>query len=791
MRLGDGVEAQMTVLATLEKRMRPIGLTVLAVALGLAWKACTTKTDTSSVATAFVGSAAATIKGGGANERLPAEHSRSKARMPVAGYVGSWIGNSFPGGGLTWQPPFRPYVQPQINDITVARDGTVYANNYYDEASLLMAMYRNGVPAPMDCGGLTTGGGWAAASNSKYVFMSYIDSHNNAGVERFTLKGAKAPFAGGASSNRDGCGNAVVVEGGDRYGKVDSQPKVAAIYGMAASREELYVGDGIANEIKVYSVDTMRLTRSWPVKRPRRIAYDPNTKSVWVGIGSSRPTGSFAGGHILHFDLNGKPLPGTIKSVAIPMGMAMDGPTLLVADAGPDMQIKRFDASGRQIGSLGVRDGFLAGPVPGVMAGERLAYPDGLGVDGRGNIYVSESMYFGNYDKEAGYGLFGVSALGAAYDSGLVSLGPSGQVRWSVFGRGGQAAAADPATDGRDVYTLTGHYKMDYSKPDGREQTLYSQTLDAIHYPLDIRIAEAADNAIPTIVQVINVKGHKYMFSSDQYSGIFGVYRFDGEIAAPQAMFSRRRLDFWGDDVQPDGASLWYDANGNGSPDAGEFSRSPFLTAQSTDFVPDANGDIWIADTDESGVVEFPMAGLDRYGGLTWNSPKVFGNPPSFSSVHRLEYVAPADVLYVSGYTASSPKVSTPYGRDVAGTTLARYDHWLASGGKSMPTWTSKLPCNGANAIMSWAVAGQKIFAGLFESSGNGPNIYVYNAGDGDRVGEMHPGRETNHYMGWLDGQQVLEAYRRSDGEYLVFEEEEMNAKVTVLRGRLENFTQH
>lgn len=780
----------MTVLATIEKRMRLIGLTVLAIAVGLAWKACATANGATAVATSLSEPTSATISSGKPTERVSAAQARSKARTPVAGYAGSWIGNSFPGGGLTWQPPFRPYVQPQINDIAVSPDGIVYANNYYDEASLVMAMYRDGAPAPMDCGGVTSGGGWAAASNGKYVFMSYIDGNNNAGVERFTLKGTKAPFSGGVSSNRDGCGNAVVVERGDVYGKVDSQAKIAAIYGMAASREELYVTDSAANKIKVYSADTLRLMRSWPVRLPRRIAYDPVTNSVWVGIGSSRPTGSFAGGRILHFDANGKPLPGTITRVAIPMGMAMDGSSLLVADAGPDMQIKRFAASGRQIGSFGINGGFLAGPVPGVMAGARLAYPDGLGVDARGNIYVSESMYFANYDKEAGYGPFGVSALGAAYDSGLVSFSPTGKERWGVFGRGGQAAAADPASDGRDVYTLTGHYKMNYSKSAGREQTFYSQTLDAIHYPLDVRIAEAADNAIPTIVRVINVGGHKYMFSSDQYSGNFGVYRFNGEIAAPQAMFSRRRLEFWGDDIQPDGASLWYDANGNGSPDAGEFSRSPFLTAQSNDFVPDANGDVWIADTDESGVVEFPMAGLDRHGGLTWDAPRVFGNPPPFSSIHRLEYIASADVLYVSGYTASAPKGATPYGRDVAGTTLARYDHWLAGGGKSMPSWTSSLPCDGANAIMTWAVAGQKIFAGLFESSGTGPNIYVYDAGSGDRVGEMHPGRETNHYMGWLDGQQVLEAYRRADGEYLVFEEEEMNGKVTLLRGRLKKVVQ-
>jgi hypothetical protein len=770
--------------------MPVVGLTVLVLACVLARQACSRATRNHVRAMPLIGSGRAAAADRNSKEAAPGARPVTSARLPVDGYSGSWIGNTYAGGGLAWQRPFHRYVQAQINDITVGADGTVFANNYYDEGALVMAMYTKGVPAPMACNGFTGSGGWAAANNGKYVFMSFIDSHNDAAVERFTLKGANAPFPGGTSSNADNCGNAVVVERGDRYGKVDSQPKVAAIYGLAASENELYVSDDAAGEIKVYSIATMRPTRSWTMKSPRRIAYDSRTNSIWVGVGSATPAGSFAGGRIVHFDIGGKALPQVITSAAIPMAMAMDGAALLVADAGPDMQIKKFDSSGRQIGSLGVKGGFLAGPVPGVVSGERFAYPDGLGVDGAGNVYVSESMYFGNYDKEAGYGPFGVSALGAAYDSELIALSPKGALKWRVFGRGGQSAAADPLTDGRDVYTLTGHYKMDYTKSGGREQTLYSHTLDAIHYPLDIRIAEFADNNIPTVVQVINAGGRKYMFSSDQYSGVFGVYRFDGEIAVPQAMFTRNRLQFWAERAQPGSASLWQDRNGNGAPDRGEFSLSPFLGFQSEDMTPDANGDIWIADTNTSGVIEFPMAGIDSHGNLTWSAPAAFGIPAPFSSVERVQYIARTDTLYVSGYTPAAPNAGTPYSRDVAGTTLARYDQWLASGGEAMPAWTSSLPCNQSNAIMTWAVAGKKVFAGLFESSGSGPNIHVYDATTGAHLAEMHPGPETNHYMGWLDGQQVLEAYRRSNGEYLVFEEEEMNAKVTLLRGRLENFRQ-
>lgn len=55
----------------------------------------------------------------------------------------------------------------------------------------------------------------------------------------------------------------------------------------------------------------------------------------------------------------------------------------------------------------------------------------------------------------------------------------------------------------------------------------------------------------------------------------------------------------------------------------------------------------------------------------------------------------------------------------------------------------------------------------------------------------MRPGVETHYYMAWVDQTQVPAAFQRSNGEYRITQEEQIGAKVTVLRGLLQNYTQY
>jgi hypothetical protein len=62
--------------------------------------------------------------------------------------------------------------------------------------------------------------------------------------------------------------------------------------------------------------------------------------------------------------------------------------------------------------------------------------------------------------------------------------------------------------------------------------------------------------------------------------------------------------------------------------------------------------------------------------------------------------------------------------------------------------------------------------------------VHVYNAGTGEKVGEMTPGPEVAKESGWVDFPDAIRAFRRAGGEYLVFVEEDAKAKIIAYRWR-------
>ncbi len=62
--------------------------------------------------------------------------------------------------------------------------------------------------------------------------------------------------------------------------------------------------------------------------------------------------------------------------------------------------------------------------------------------------------------------------------------------------------------------------------------------------------------------------------------------------------------------------------------------------------------------------------------------------------------------------------------------------------------------------------------------------MYAYNANTGAFVRKLTPGPEVAHESGWIDIPYGLRAYRRANGEYVVFVEEVTKAKVIAYRLR-------
>jgi len=692
---------------------------------------------------------------------------------PVAGYATSWLANTFGGGSYAPSTTY-PFVQPDAQDLSVTPSGVAVVADYYDEGHRMFGMYQNGQVVgsiSWNCVGGPTHlrGGYAVTNNGTYIYIAVYDDSSSSNkinyVQRYDLNENPSTFSGGSG----GCSNQITVD----------TSASAPIYGLAASATELYVADGSSNSIDVYDANTMALKRHFAFTNPRRLAYDVNTNTLWISQGGANS--SFAG-NVYHFDVNGNQLSGTITNVAVPHALAIQPGTgyLWVADYGPDQNLKIYNNAGQQVGTFGVQGGIYSG-TPGLLASNKLFYPVGIGFDASSNIYTV--------------------GIGAHFQSDLRAFNSSGNKLWGLQGFGYvDTGAPDPATDGQDVYTTFEHYKMNYSNlttgagGGGTEQTWYATTVDPLKYPLDPRLLDG----FPTVSQVQNVGGNKYLAVTDMYSNSLMLFRFNGEIAVPMAMLTRQSFYYW--PTQPSPPWFWQDTNGNGNPDSGEFTQLGSIS-NAQDWFLDANGNVWYANVTgtNAGINEFPLQAINSSGNLTYSPTGVvtYGIPAPFNQVQNVFYDAANDVMYVSGYTPSLPFGNNePYGTHSAGTVIARYNHWSA--GNRTAAWTANLPHNPSAGITirPWTVAGGKIFAGLFETQNNSSgqvihNIYVYDASSGASLGEMMPGVETNYFMGWLDCNQTLQAIQRSNGEYVVFEEEEVDGKVTVLRGLLNDFTQY
>jgi hypothetical protein len=75
-------------------------------------------------------------------------------------------------------------------------------------------------------------------------------------------------------------------------------------------------------------------------------------------------------------------------------------------------------------------------------------------------------------------------------------------------------------------------------------------------------------------------------------------------------------------------------------------------------------------------------------------------------------------------------------------------------------------------------VAGDRVFAVDSKTAA----VYAYSAAEGNSVAKITPGPEVNSESGWVDIPYGIRAYQKSNGEYLVFVEEDAKGKVIMYR---------
>ncbi|GAA5238676.1 hypothetical protein BMMON2_14980 [Burkholderia mallei] len=133
----------------------------------------------------------------------------------------------------------------------------------------------------------------------------------------------------------------------------------------------------------------------------------------------------------------------------------------------------------------------------------------------------------------------------------------------------------------------------------------------------------------------------------------------------------------------------------------------------------------------------------------------------------------------MTGYTADAPRVGG-LSKEV-GRVLVRFDKW--SSGAPVMRYQVALP---------WRLDAKPIFTliGLTQEGrylfGVEPvgTVHVYDKDNGRELGVIKPGPEVGRASGWVDVPFGISAYRRENGEYLVFVEEDARGKVMMYRWR-------
>ncbi|MEH2115355.1 hypothetical protein [Nostoc sp.] len=718
---------------------------VIVTTLGITTDWATTKTPTLTYKTSWINNITD-------NKNLLVQNNTA---TPTPAYKTSWIGNTFGSGNLR--------VQNNIEAMYVAPDGTVYTNSHWDEAGMEAGIYKDGkvVGAIGDTHGWSRGGGKAITVNSKYIYIAMTQGSRGKTnedyppegttwhcVRRYDLSGKPAPFPNG--------------RGWDKSMLITSTK--SEVTGLATVESELYVSDFAANRIRVYDTDTMKELRSFTIANPGAITIDPQ-KNLWIiqSKNGNNPA------KILHYSQSGKQLPQQIADIVEPTAIAVDREgKLLVAENGPHQQMLIYDIKDQpvQVGSFGSKGGIYAG-VPGEVRDLKLYGLTGVGTDTSGNIYINSN----GFNKSG---------------TDLRKFSPSGKLIWRSLGLiFVDNADADPKTDGVDLFTKQEHYLMDYSKPAGKQWTYKAYTLNAFKYPQDPRLHTSPDGTF-----VRRIQGKPFLFLTDMYSSFLQIYRFnpatDGQIAIPAGMFvgsngaDKPFLEGNWPPHQPEqGEWIWRDRNGNGKFEKNEYDRSKDYPHLGGWWV-DSKGDVWKALRTEDGIRHYPLQGIDPKGNpiYSYSSMEKQATPKIFNDLRRIEYFPQTDTMYLSGFTVDHPAFGDDTG--VAGSEIVRFDNW--SQGNRTLKWRIVIPYDSTGkrevSTAAMSVAGDNVFAVTVKTA----EVYVYNATTGVEVQRLKPGPEVGSESGWIDIPYGIRAFRRSNGEYLVFVEENWKGKVIIYR---------
>ncbi len=480
---------------------------------------------------------------------------------------------------------------------------------------------------------------------------------------------------------------------------------------------------------------------------------------------------------------NGKTISDVEKPTAIAMGDGALAGKLLVADDGAKKQILIYDVSGTPtvVEAIGAEGGiassftigydlpasinapaYPAGTYgPGVYHPLKLWGITGVGCDNQGRVFVSHDQ------------------MGSGIRC-FKKVSNNWQLDWRVESYFFvDNVYYDEKTDGVDIYGVQEHFKMNFNtNAAGQEWSIYGYSLDSYTYPQDPRGIEDVKaghehGLTGTVMREIN--GSRYLWVSGmtcQSPKIFK-YKPGTEVAVSCGMFfgrSQRLYDLpltypWPPErpsTNSDKTMYWEDFNDNGKYEANEYTDQTH-DFDGGDFFVDKSGNIWQG---QNPITVWNASFLSN-GNIHYSSNNLTTyNITGISDIGKIVYQEDKDRLVL---------LTEPC-RNITDGKVYIVDNW--STGNRAARYVSTL--FGPNQS-SWSAAGDYSFEVGWETRAK---VWVTDLNTGELIGTMIPSAACGGIdrTGWVDIAAGLQAYKRSNGEYLVFVEDDFLSRVILYR---------
>jgi len=715
---------------------------------------------------------------------LCAQNSSLSANGDLSDYQTSWIAND---GGTP-----STHIPHNMESVFVREDGVVATVCGWDEGGTNVGLWKDGkihsIPFESGTGSWGRNSGKAVVLDNDYVYhlMSFSGhagddgvTKNTNGLQRFPPKNAEWHVV---TRYKQSNGGAAKFSTG--YGLTENMMLVAKqtgryLEGLAIKDNDLIVAvpgipsQNIPDSLKIYDKTTMspsatsnggfRITDGG-------VGYIVADKRgfVWMLQPALR--------RIVAINLtNGGIRPQStiqLPEDVIAKSFSIDtyNNRLLIANSGKDLNVLIYTniySAPVQTSTFGVKGGiFVKSPKPesegggeylqGEMGHMRFPGPTGVGVDGKGNIYISN--------------IFAGTSTAILYSYKEDTQEFNWKLEGLIF-----TATADFDLNQPNLFRGTDKlYQIDYSKKGGRLDKLIGATFDPFTFPNDFR-----NFPPPIICGVFNrkIQGQDFMFVTNMYSSILGGYRYDkekhGYIAIP---CMEVRAEYY-----------WEDKNGDGQKTEDEIDSFPGRI-NTFSLYPDKDGNIWMTDAvsppDNIQFKLWKLKGVNDQGVLEYENPVSYKLPSYIVEACRVLYDSERDEMYVTCYTKTNPNPNSAiWGR--AGSTLLTYknmtqrfanistvpsDQWEYDQELLIPVAS----VNDDSSSKSLAFAGDYFFVFLTKNGW----INVYNRDTKEYIGQIAPGREVNRTSGWTDITYALNARKNTDGTYELLGEENGFGKV-------------